>query len=41
MKDIFSNDDYICRARINLKDIIDVPKLLEIPVKLPEIFMKI
>ena len=33
-KDIFSSDDYMCGATIDLKSIIDIPKHLEMPVTL-------
>ena len=37
-KDIFSSDDYMCGATINMKDIINIPKLLEMPVGLTRDF---
>ena len=33
-KDIFSSDDYMCGATINMKDIITIPQLLEMPIGL-------
>ena len=37
-KDIFSSDDYMCGTSMNLKDIINIPKLLEMPVGLTRDF---
>ena len=37
-KDIFASDDYICGTTINLKDIANIPKLLEMPVGLTRDF---
>ena len=37
-KDIFSSDDFICGSTINMKDIINIPKLLEMPVGLTRDF---
>ena len=33
-KDIFSSDDYMCGATIDLKNIINIPKFLEMPIGL-------
>ena len=33
-KDIFSSDDYMCGATIDLKNILDIPKNLDIPLQL-------
>jgi len=33
-KDIFSSDDYMCGTTIDLKNIINIPKLLEMPIGL-------
>ena len=33
-KDIFSSDDYMCGATIDMKNILDIPKCLEIPMQL-------
>ena len=37
-KDIFSSDDYMCGATINMKDIVNIPKLLDMPVSLTSDF---
>ena len=37
-KDIFASDDYICGTTLNLKDIVNIPKLLEMPVGLTRDF---
>ena len=33
-KDIFSSDDYICGATIDMKNLINIPKYLDIPLQL-------
>ena len=37
-KDIFSSDDYMCGATINMADIVNIPKLLEMPISLKRDF---
>ncbi len=37
-KDIFSSDDYMCGGEINMKDIINIPKLLDMPISLTSDF---
>ena len=37
-KDIFSSDDYMCGAIIDLKEIIKIPKLLDVPISLTRKF---
>ena len=37
-KDIFSSDDYMCGTTIDLKNIVNIPKLLEMPIGLTRDF---
>ena len=37
-KDIFSSDDYMCGTTIDMKDIVNIPKLLEMPIGLTRDF---
>ena len=31
--DLFSSDDYICGAKLNIKNLVTIPKILDVPIK--------